>query len=305
MLIFLFAKLVRWFFRLTKLTMELLHVDLFLFVQFFTYHSFSPWNLHFDFSPYETDFVHGTCCVLIFVLGICRLLIFVRKTCCILIFLFVKFVDWFFSTWNWFYPWNLLRSEFSPESCCKLYFLFVKLVRWFFFLVKQIFFSQNLLHAAFCSWILLHVHFSVRETCTLIFVLGAAGMCWFCSCNLLRTDYCLWKFLHVDFSLPQTWTLIFLLVKLILFMELVVCWNFFVNLVECWFLYSWNLSTDFFSSWNLFCSWNLLRAEFCSWNLFWFFFCVVCCILIFIFVILVHWFFSWNLLNADFCSWNM
>ena len=108
----------------------------FLYVEpttcWFLFWFFSSWNLYTDFYPHETDFVHGTSCMLNLV----------RKTFCKLIFLFVKLVHWFFSSWNWFCSRNFLRAYFC---------------------------SLNLLRADFCKWNLLQVYFCLRETYTWIF----------------------------------------------------------------------------------------------------------------------------------------
>ena len=145
------------------------------------------------------------------------------------------------------------------------------------------------------------------------FVHGKCFLLIFCSWNLLCVDFCSWNLLHVDFSFRYICTSIFLLVKLILFMELVVWWFLFVELFACCFFLFMKLVNWFFSSCNWFCSWSLLRANFCSWNLLQIDFflretdlvhgicCVLnfsretCCMLIFLSVKIVHWFF---------CSWN-
>ena len=60
------------------------------------------------FSPRETDFSHGTCCVLIFVL----------ESFCMVIFLFVKLVHWFVSSWNWCCSRNLFPADFYSRDLC-------------------------------------------------------------------------------------------------------------------------------------------------------------------------------------------
>ena len=101
------------------------------------------WHLlHVDFHFCETDVGQGTCCALIIVLETCCIWIFLRKTCCMFIFLFVKLVLWFFTSWNCFCSWTLLRVDFIHGACFVLkffsrilvfnFFFFVKLVRWFF-----------------------------------------------------------------------------------------------------------------------------------------------------------------------------
>ena len=68
----------------------------FLFVKLVGRWIFHSWNLYIDFSPRETDFVHGTFSVLIFVLGgFCVLILFVKPVAC-WFFLFEKLVHWFF-----------------------------------------------------------------------------------------------------------------------------------------------------------------------------------------------------------------
>ena len=96
----------------------------FLFVKLVECSFFSSWNLYMDFSPPEADHFPWNLLFADFVLGIfCVPIYFVRETCWILSFLFVKIVNLFFSSWNWFCWWNLLRA-------C---FMFVKLVACRFF----------------------------------------------------------------------------------------------------------------------------------------------------------------------------
>ena len=110
--------------------------------------------------PLETDFVHGTGCVLILF----------SQNLCMLIFLFFKVVNWFFLSHE---------SDFIHEAFCKLtlliygtcclLILFVKHVAcWFFPLVKLVHsFSllvklnlfMKLLRAGCCSWSMLRAVF--------------------------------------------------------------------------------------------------------------------------------------------------
>ena len=131
-----------------------------------------------------------------------------------------------------------------------------------------------------------------------------------------------WNLLHVDFSVRETCTLIFLLVKLTLFMELVCLLIFFHETCCILIFLCVKFVYRFFFSWNRFYSWNrllvylwfwnLLYADFCFWNLLNIDFSLreTCAL------ILCSWnrFCSWNLLHADirgtcyvliFCSWNL
>jgi len=164
------------------------------------------------------------------------------------------------------------------------------------------------------------------------------GACWF----FLLGIYCALIFLklvHIDSSLREACTFIFLLVKLILFTELVVCWFLFVKLVACRFslretctLIFSPYETDFAQGTScvlIFCLWNFLHIDFSHCEaltliflhvklvLFmelsacWFLFIELGVSSIFLFVKLVHWFLSswnwicsWNLLRAYCCSWN-
>ena len=112
------------------------------------------WTLIF-FSR-ETYFLHVTCYVLIFVNGTLCVLIFVRETLYMLIFLFLKLLLWFFSSWNYFPSWNLLRADFFRET--------YKLI---FFIVKLILFME-LGVWDFCLWNVLLVDSSLSETCTFV-----------------------------------------------------------------------------------------------------------------------------------------
>jgi len=61
-------------------------VLIFVFMKLLSCWFCSSWNLYIDFSPHETVFGHGTCCMLVLLHGTCCVLIFVRETCCRLIF---------------------------------------------------------------------------------------------------------------------------------------------------------------------------------------------------------------------------
>jgi len=145
---------------------SLLHIDL-----------FTSWKLLIDYFFRETYFVHGTCCMLIFVLEIvhcffsswnwffqrtwwvltfvhrtCCVLIFVRWICCPLIFLLEKLVHWFISLWNWFGQGTFCLLIFVRGMCSMLIFLLVKLLHFetvTLWNVKLIC-SRNLPRADFC-----------------------------------------------------------------------------------------------------------------------------------------------------------
>ena len=177
----------------------------FLFVKLVSRLLFSSKNFYFDFSLPETDFVNGTCWILIFVFrpllranscswNLLPVDFTLRKTCTLIFlllkqilfiervaywFLCVKFVAcWFFSSRNWFWSWNLLSAEFVRFTCGLLSFLFVKFLYWFFF-----------------SWN------------------------WISSWNMLRSEF--------------------------FFVELVACWVLYVKLVACLFYSLLNLYFDF------------------------------------------------------------
>ena len=154
----------------------------------------------------------------------------------------------------------------------------------------------------------------------------------------LYIDFCLWNLLNIDFSYRETYIFIFLLVKLILFMELVSCWFFSCNLLRADFFVRETCLCWFFTLLNLYISFSPLKTDFVHGT---------CCILIFVrgtisdfsakyllifypqiqylliffvkffacwfflFAKLVNQFFSscnyiclFNLLCAYFCSWN-
>ena len=137
-----------------------------------------------------------------------------------LIFLLVKLILFMKPVACKLFSWNLLRADIFVRGTYYILILFVKLVTYWFFPSWN--FYTDFSH---CS------DFVHVTRCMLIFFLF-----W----NLIHAEFCLWNLLYFDSSDRETCTLIFLLVKLILFMELVECW---------------------------FCSWNLLRANFYSLNL--------------------------------------
>ena len=232
----------------------------------------------------------------------------------------MKLVHLFFSSWNWFYSRNLLLGDFVRVTCCMMIFLFVKLVHCFFCFRNW-----------FCWWNLLRVDVYWWNFILSLNLLRDD----FCSGNLLSTDlFYSWNLFYIDFSLRETWTLIYLLMKLILFFELVAWWFLFLELVACWFVFMKLVVCWFFSSWYLFIDFfpretNLVPGSCCmlifapgtcyvvtlfmkhvvywffsSWNLYVDFppceidfVQRICCMLIF---------FSWNMSHADFfSSWNM
>ena len=138
----------------------------FIFVKLVACCFFTSWNLHTDFSPRKTGFIHDKLCVPISFVGrtknkptassdfcfwTCAYWFFFRKTCCRLIFLFVELcID--FSPWKWsihgmcskliYDCGNCCVLIFVRETCCKLIFKFVKLVHCFF-LVKLNLFMEH------------------------------------------------------------------------------------------------------------------------------------------------------------------
>ena len=109
---------------------------------------------------------------------------FLREICCILIYYFVKL-----NLSRYFSSWNLLHVSF---------FVFVKH------------------YADFCSWNLLHVYYFFKKL----------NVCWSVSSRNISFLFS-WKLLYVDFSLRETCTGIFILVKRILFVELLARWFLF------------------------------------------------------------------------------
>ena len=115
--------------------------EIYTLIFFFSPNWFRSWNfLRVDLYTWNLFQVHGIWNFLYidfsphetdFVHGTCNVLIFVHETSCILIFLFVKLVRWSFSSWNWFCSWNSLCADF-------------------------------------CSWDLLQVDISLRETCLML-----------------------------------------------------------------------------------------------------------------------------------------
>ena len=146
------------------------------------------------------------------------------------------------------------ENGFVPGTCCVLIFL----------------------RETFCMLIFLlwkfNIDLSLRETdfvhgtcCVLIFVCGTYCLFflfvklehWFSLRNMLRTDF---------------------------FVEPVACWFFILKLVICWFFSLRNLHIDFT---------NLKLVLFIEHVASWLFH-ETCCMLIFLFVKLVYWFFSWR-----------
>ena len=245
---------------------NLLHADFssrnFLHVDFF-----SSWNLYVDFSPRKTDIFHVTCRVLIlFWKSVARwfvsswnfyidfsplkLIFFMELVACI--FLFVKIFT------HWFCSWDLMRLDFSLREFFALIFLvlqrilFIKLIACYFFFIKLVacwFFSswnwfclgkfvtcwffvyETCDVSFFCSWDLLHVDLSLRESCKFVFLIMNPIALW----NLMLADTALGIYFELIFVHQNCFILVFPFVKLIYW---------------C------------FSSLNWFCSWNTLCADF-------------------------------------------
>jgi len=160
-----------------------------------------------SYIDFPIDFVHGICQVLLLFMKLTtRWFLFM----CDFSLVWLKLVHWFFSSWNWFCSWNLLRYDFFTWNL--LYAaLFLKLVAcWFFF-----------------SW-KLYIDCYPREN---DFVYVAC-------CVLI---ICSWNFLHVDFSHSESFKFIFLLIKLILFIKLVAYWIFVRGTWCLLILFLWNL----------------------------------------------------------------
>ena len=200
---------------------------------------FSSLNLYIDFSPRETDFVHGAWYVLTFVRGNCCMQICLRK------FMTVDFslrenYTLGFPSWNWFF-----------HGTCHM----------------LVFHSWKLLRPRFWSWNLLHVDFSLRETilifndydhkthsvlifsvrgtyCLLIFVSETRCMFIFLFVKLVLLTFllvliflCVKIFACWFFFLLESCALIFIPVKSILLLELVSYWFLSMEIVSCWFLF--------------------------------------------------------------------
>ena len=144
---------------------------------------------------------------------------------------------------------------------------FLMKIMLFMDLLRADFRSWNLLQADVCSWNLLHINFSVREFCTLIFLLvklilfmDLVALILFV--ELFASWFCSWNFLQVDLSLIETCTLVFLLVKLVLFFD-IICTDFlFVELSVCWILFGKFIACWFFSTWNLWIDLSTLGTDF-------------------------------------------
>ena len=157
---------------------------LILFKKLITFWFLSSWNLYIDFPSRETDFVHGTCWVLISVCAASG----------VLFSLFKKLVlSWFFSSWNLNLEFLLVKLILFIDLaawwfvfvqllffCCVLIFLLVKLVASLFFtswnfqvdffLVKVIFFIEVVTNR-FLSVKLVVCWFSLRENFMFIFLI--------------------------------------------------------------------------------------------------------------------------------------
>ena len=178
----------------------------FLFVKHAAGWIISWWNFYIKFSPHETDFFHGTRCVLIFVHETCILIFLLEK-----LILFMELVTHLFLLWcTDFYLFSLLHVCFSLLETCKVNFILLNLI-----------FAYGkccvLIFAHGTCYILIFVN---EIFCMLNFLLlklvneFLSSWNWYCSWKLLYADFCSWNLLHVDFSLHETCTLIFLLLKL-------------------------------------------------------------------------------------------
>ena len=181
---FLFVKLVHEFFSsrtdfvhgtfcVLILFEELTASGFFMMVKHVAYLFISSWILYIDSSPRKTDCVHTICYTLIVIHGNYCMLIFVRENCSMLIFFFIFFfhVDLFRKVtecWNFFV--KLVVCLFFLRENCKWFFSSWYGLCWCN-LLRADFYSWNLFRNDFCSWNLLLIEFSLRETCTLIFLL--------------------------------------------------------------------------------------------------------------------------------------
>ena len=170
-----------------------------------------------------------------------------------LIFLFVDYLYWFFSCWNWFCSWNLLGADLLRGTCCVFIFDLEAFSQIDFFLQETctlIFLLVKLL--SFME--LVAYWFSLLELVAWWFFFEKLDTCWFfcitcvywnsfsiwnrCySWKLLRADFASWNMLHLDFSLCETCKLIFPLVKRTLLVKLPTCKLLFLRLVACLFFY--------------------------------------------------------------------
>ena len=205
------------------------------------YWSFPLRNLYIDFYPSETEFVYGTCCVLIFVrLNLFHVYFSLRKTYTFIFhhlkkiffmklvacwFLYVKFVAcWFFSSRYWFSSWNLLSADFC--SCNLLHFDlfphetdFVHGTCWELIFVRGTGCVLIYVRGTCCLPI-----FAPGAWCVLIFFSSKLFACWF---------FLLAKLLKLEF-----------VACIILLLEPDVYWFLFVKLVTCWFFSLWIFSID-------------------------------------------------------------
>ena len=158
----------------------------------------------------------------------------------------------------------------------------------------MIFVLENYFALIFCWWNLLHAGFSLLKTCIFIFLYVQLIF----SLNNLRADFVpetCWCWI---FSLWNVY-INFLLVKLILFLELVAWWFLFAELVACWFLFMKTCYRLIFLSVKL-VHWlfSILKPIL---------FDGACCVLIFVRgTCCVQIFRSWKLVTGSFfSSWNL
>ena len=300
MLIFLFMKLVHWFFSswnwscswsFTRVLFVDLVVCLFSLVEF----------LHVDFSLHEPyTFIILT-----------KIILFRKPAACW--YSFVKLVAyWFFSSWNLNMDFIFPReTDLSMEHFACWFFLRRSCFVLIFVLkaCKLVFPRETDFVNGTCifSWNLLHLNFSTRETyigfpsswnqfCSLTllrveFVETVA--CCFCPRNILhrhfvsyRNWFCPCKFLHIDFVLGSYCVEIRKNTKGVFFLKLPTYW-----IISSWNLYShFSLpKTDFVH--EICCKLIFIRKTCCVLI----FACEICYILIFLFAKLKYWFVSsWN-----------
>ena len=151
----------------------------FFIVKLVVWWFFSSWKLYIDFSPCETDFLHGHYCLLILVHGTCCVQFwlmelavcnFFRETSCMLIFLSMKILHRFFSSWNWFNWCSLLRADFSSWNLLCAKFFVARLVACWFFSAGNLYIDFYCSETDFVPWTCCVLISGWGACCVLIFI---------------------------------------------------------------------------------------------------------------------------------------
>ena len=257
---------------------------------------FSSWNFYIRFSFSWSwfsclEFVacwslfRGACCVLIFcswnLIHVCNLSLPETFT---LVFLLVKanFLHRICCMPD-LYSWSLLRADFcSWKLDISMIFLFLKTstlvihktFSWSWIFISWICYMPVFVREACCvlkflsSWNLIHVCFCLHGNYVYIELVA----CWFSFVELFAS-WCFFMIIccMLNSSVRETCPLVFLLVKLILFMDLVAL-ILFVELFASWFLFVELLAGWFISYWNLHIGFSPRETDFVlGYYMHWFF----------------------------------